>query len=163
MESAKQPATIISLANSIGLVGVTVYFYKQLALMQVQLAQLNTHVSTAIKELDALKKTGPHIQQLGQAIGELNTGLGKIDALVKTLPVMDDIDVLGDDVDNVIQTLEQSGITVERGSSSRSRCSRSGHRDRRPPPRRPVGTKELDDSDDDKRDIDAVRRARQRR
>jgi hypothetical protein len=161
MESAKQPATIISLANSIGLVGVTVYFYKQLALMQAQLAQLNTHLSTAIKELEGLKKTGPHIQQLGQAISELNNGLGKLDTLVKTLPIMDDVDVIGDDVDNVIQTLEQSGITVERGSS-RSRCSRTGHRERRPA-RRPVGTKELDDSDDDKRDIDAVRRARQRR
>lgn len=180
METARQPATIISTANTVGLIGVTVYFYKQMTAMQVSIGKITEHLTTVIKQLESMKNSSQQVQQIGAVVSELNNGLNQVKNLVNNMPSAEDIDIMGEDIDNVIQTLEDSGLSVDRGAS-RTRSGRGSHQNRkelydRRQPSRPVNrlinrngrnnevsSKEMDDVDDEKRDIDLVRRARQRR
>lgn len=167
---------ILSIANTVGIIGVGVYTYRQIATVQAELVELTKHLTNVAKRVGELEAMGQRLGDLARVVGELNNNLGQLTAQVDEAPTAEDVDYLAEDVEAIIAAVAENGITVERSEPPR-RDSRSRGGRRREPPRsrgRPRGRgaprqwergyeDEEESYDDTASQIDAVRRARERR
>jgi len=146
MEKIKDPAMLLSIANSIGLVGTTTYFYKQLESMRTDMVKISQTLGGVIRKMSELEKTDQHktesLHSLNDQIKNISTALDDI----STPSMNEDLDL---DLNEIIVVLEEHNIVVERPSQN-IKPYRSGdrrgnsrrdvdHEEKRETSRRPVG------------------------
>ena len=73
METIKKPETIISLLNTTALLGVSVYFYRKINALELEVDKNNEHLASTIKKVKEIHVAKDHITQLAGAIKQLNT------------------------------------------------------------------------------------------
>lgn len=76
MEVVKKPETIISLINSVALMGASLYFYRRINGLEQELEKNTEHLASTIKKVGDLQLTKQHIKQLADAIKSLNNTMG---------------------------------------------------------------------------------------
>lgn len=121
MEKLKDPAMLLSLVNSIGLIGETVYFYKQLETVNENIEKLNANMTKLTTSFAEIKKgnmaNDEQTKSLTRQLNHINNTL-------------DNLSVLTDDVSDIIETLYEHDIEV----TLTDRSYRSGdRRDQRRP------------------------------
>lgn len=129
MEKLKDPAMLLSVANSIGIVGITAYFYKQLEAQRVDLIKLSTTLTALTRKVAEMEKGE---QNKGEVLHSLNNQIKEINQQVEDMASFGDIDNFDIDINEIIAVLEENNIAINRPSQS-GRYRRSG--DRRPPRR----------------------------
>ena len=165
MEKLKEPEMFLSVANSAGLFCVAGYFYKQLELIKQEQEKTGKALAFILKKITELETSN---KGKTEVIKEINSQLKTINEHVATL----EEDVIPD-VDEIIHTLEENGMNVERqayvppkyqkkqtrGGRSRDtdtdvsvRSNRSSRQEKRP-----TTSRQRQDSDDDADLINAVR------
>jgi TolA-binding protein len=144
MEKLKDPAMLLSVANSIGLVGTTAYFYKQLEAIRLDMVKMSQTLTGVLRKLSEMEKGEQH---KGEALHTLNDQIKHINEQIEELPSFDTVDNIDFDLSEIITVLEEHNIRVER-PSQQQRPRRSG--DRRVSSRR-------DTDMDDRRDISSRR------
>jgi len=109
MEKIKDPAMILSITNSVGLVGVTAYFYKRLEKLE-QMEKDNLKLTEMLKTIvGKLNNTDKDNQQKMEALHALNQQVKALTQKVDDLP-LDDID---DDLAEVVSVLAEKDIFVD--------------------------------------------------
>lgn len=141
MEKLKDPAMLLSVANSIGLVGTTAYFYKQIESIRLDMVKMGQTLTGVIRKLGEMEKGEQH---KSEALHTLNDQLKRINEQIDDLPSFDNIDHLDLDLTEIIAVLEEHNISIERPSQQRSR--RSG--DRRAPGPSYISNRRDSDVDD---------------
>lgn len=126
MEKLKDPAMVLSVTNSIAVVGTTVYFYKQLETIRLDLFKMSQTLQGVLRKIAEEEKKG---QQNGEALHLLNEQIKRVEAQIEDIPSFVDVDNIDADVSEIIATLGDSNIPVERPSRA-ARYIPSG--DRRP-------------------------------
>lgn len=129
MEKIKDPAMILSIANSVGLVGITAYFYKQLEAIRADMIKMSSVLTGALRKLSEMEKGE---QGKSEALHTLNDQIKRINESIEQLPTFESVDDMGADLSEIVQTLSDNNINVELPSYN-PRPRRSG--DRRGPRR----------------------------
>jgi cell fate (sporulation/competence/biofilm development) regulator YmcA (YheA/YmcA/DUF963 family) len=135
METIKDPAMLLSLANSIAIVGNTAYFYKQMEAMRLDMVKISQTLNGVVKKLAEIEKGE---QNRGEALHTLNNQVKDLNTAIEEIPSFADFQDLDVDVDAVVETLNEQGIAVERPSQT----PRSHKYDRR------NGSRRTDDFED---------------
>jgi hypothetical protein len=146
METLKDPAMLLSVANSIGIVGSIAYFYKQQEAQRLEMVKISQTLTVLLKKMAEFEKNDQHksetIHALSEQIKRFNDQIDRmptldhinnIDDQIERMPTFDDINNVDIDLTEIIEVLAQKDIKIERPSLS-YRARRSG--DRRDPPRR---------------------------
>ena len=113
MEQLKDPATLLSIINSIGLAGSSFYFYKQNETFQLDLNKTDQAVKSCVtktKELDKGQK------EIIEGLRIVSKELKDLNDKVKDLPTYDNIRDLDQDLEEVIDVLHENHIEVIRPS-----------------------------------------------
>lgn len=139
MEKLKDPAMLLSVANSIGLIGTTAYFYKQLEAIRLDMVKMSQTLTGVLRKISEMEKGE---QNKSEALHVLNDQIKRINEQIDELPSFDAIDNMDIDLSEIIAVLEENNISVERPSQIQ-RSRRSG--DRRAPNRRNATEPDVDD------------------
>lgn len=134
MEKLKDAAMLLSIANSIGLVGTTAYFYKQIEAVRLDMVKMSQTMTGVLRKLSEMEKGDQHKTE---ALHALNDQIKRINDQIDDLPSFDSMDNIDLDLTEIIAVLEDNNIQVDRPSlQTYGRGRRSGDR-RVPPARRP--------------------------
>ena len=85
MDSLKRPETAISLVNTAALLGASIYFYKKINNLELELNKHSEHLTTTVKKVREMTIYKKHIGALGNAIKEINNLLGNSHREMETL------------------------------------------------------------------------------
>ena len=149
MEKLKDPAMLLSVANSIGLVGTTAYFYKQLESVRIDMVKMADSLKAIARKMSEMEKGDQH---KNDALHTLNDQVKRIDELVQELPSFEAMDNVDLDLSELYTVLEDNNIVIERPSlqPTYGRGRKGG--DRRVPRR-------MESDTEDRRDIRRVPKA----
>lgn len=116
MEKMKDPAFLLSAAGAIGLIGNTVYFYKQIEALRESLTRMETSLNSVVGKVSKLEREDTHTKEaittLGGQIKEFNSKLDQ-------LPSLASVKNINTDIEDIIISLKDSGITVNRPNLTR--------------------------------------------
>lgn len=123
MEKLKDPAMVLSIVNTVGLVGGIYYSYKQIETLNLEIDKLNNNLKAVVTNMAEIKKlnktTNDQTQLLTNQVNQINR-------------TVDNLSGLTDDVSNIIDTLYEYEIEViQTDRSHRSgdrRDNRGNHR-----------------------------------
>jgi cell fate (sporulation/competence/biofilm development) regulator YmcA (YheA/YmcA/DUF963 family) len=146
MEKIKDPAMLLSIANSIGLVGITAYFYKQIEAQRLDLMKLSHSLTVMAQKMTATEKED---QGRKEALHALNNQIREINQNLENVPTFDFTENMDYDLNEIIEALNEAGINVDRPSQV-VRSRRGGDRRRQ--------TRRMNDDDDDDRQSTYSRR-----
>ena len=122
MEKFKDPAMLLSIADAVGLVGVTFYFYKQLEILKSDIAKTDQNVKKIIAKIGEIEKGDQnHNESLKTLTGQMENISYDLDNLTNQG------DELDEDLEVIIRKLEDNNIIVDR-PSQKSKQYRSGDR-----------------------------------
>lgn len=141
MEKMKDPAMLLSLANTAAIVGTAVYFYKQVEAVRLDMVKVSQTLNGVLRKISEMEKGD---QNSNEALHALNEQIKNINDQIIDLPSFDDVANADMDITEIIEILEDNNIVVKRPSQSQ-RVRRSGDR-RAPPPRRPTVDPETDET-----------------
>lgn len=72
MDSLKDIKSIIAIANTAALLGVSIYFYRRLKQIDAEMATQSSHLKSTIKKVRDMQIMNNHISKLAAAIKDLN-------------------------------------------------------------------------------------------
>lgn len=124
MEKLKEPSMLLSVANSIGIVGITAYFYKQIEAQRLDLIKMSQTLTVIARKLAEMEKGEQH---KGEALHTLNDQIKTINQQLENMPSFDTFNNMDDDVSEIIAVLEENNIPVDRPSQT-VRSRRNGDR-----------------------------------
>jgi hypothetical protein len=125
MEKLKEPAMLLSVANSIGLVGTTAYFYKQLEAVRLDMVKMSQTLQGVLRKLSEIEKGD---QNKGEALHTLNDQIKRINDQLEDIPSINEIDGFDLDLSEIVTILSENSIQVERPSQNIRYTRRSGDR-----------------------------------
>jgi hypothetical protein len=76
METLKKPETIITLINTAGLLGATVYFHRRINGVEQEIDKYTENLIATVKKVQEMQITKQHVKQLAEAIRDLNNAMG---------------------------------------------------------------------------------------
>jgi hypothetical protein len=127
MEKLKDPAMLLSIANSIGLVGTTAYFYKQIEAIRSDMVKISQTLTGVLRKITEMEKGE---QNKSEVLHTLTDQIRHINEEINALPLPGTIDNMDLDLTEILAVLEEHDIIVDRPSQA-SYGRRSG--DRRTP------------------------------
>ena len=135
MDKLKEPGMVLSVANSIGLVGITAYFYKQNEALKLEMLKLTQTLTGVIRKISDMEKGD---QNKSDVLHTLHDQIKSINEKLEDMPNIET------DLTELFTTLEdEHGILVERPSldynpRQSKRGSSRKHNSRRndPPPQK---------------------------
>lgn len=126
MEKCKEPAMVLSMINSLGLVGAVTYFYKQNEAAKIEIARLSESIKSLSNRIHNIEKGE---QTKAETMLVLNNKVRELGGVVEDI-TNEDLENLENDVKEIIGALEENDINVNiekpstggkrRGSSKQS-------------------------------------------
>lgn len=118
MDKIKDSSMLLSIINSVGLVGITFYFYKQLESIRSDLFRVTQTLSGVVKKVTELDKIN---QSENEMLRNLNRQIKKINQKIEEIPSLDSIDDLKLDINEIFKTLENNDIIVRKRKRNRKK------------------------------------------
>lgn len=118
MDKIKDSSMLLSIINSVGLVGITFYFYKQLESIRSDLFRVTQTLSGVVKKVTDLDKIN---QSENEMLRNLNRQIKKINQKIEEIPSLDSIDDLKLDINEIFKTLENNDIIVRKRKRNRKK------------------------------------------
>ena len=115
MEQAKQPAVVVSLATLSGLVAVCLYGYRQMDAMRQDITTLDSSLTNVVNRLMQLEKNN---QGSIEALRSLHEQTKLIKQSLNDIPTMDDFEDINYDINELVSTLKENKIDVDRPSQT---------------------------------------------
>lgn len=129
MEKFKDPAMLLSVANSIGIVGTTAYFYKQLESVRTDLMRTSQAIVALTRKLGEMEKADQH---QSETLRQVNEQIKRINETLADMPSFDNIADVESDLSEIVAVLDENSIIVERPSQLGRQIRSGDRRDRRP-------------------------------
>ena len=76
MNSIKKPETVITLVNTAALLGASIYFYRKINNLELELNKHSEHLTLTVKKVKEIANTKKHIAALANAIKDVNQTIG---------------------------------------------------------------------------------------
>jgi Tfp pilus assembly protein PilO len=129
MDVVKQPAMALSIINTVTIIGTTGWFYKQITSLQAEQAKINELLATTIKKLEDHQKVIIQIPKIIETLKNMNIQINELKKAYDEISEKgEELDEMKDLIDNITDTLNDNGISVDQprksSGSSRSRKNR---------------------------------------
>lgn len=128
MEKIKDPAMLLAIVNSVGLVGTTAYFYKQLESIRADMVKFSQTLTGVLRKLSEIEKGDQH---KNEALHTLNDQVKRINEQIEDLPTFDAMDNMDMDLSELVAVLEENNIQVDRPSQEKVKSKRGGRHKRK--------------------------------
>lgn len=168
MDQLKQPVAIVTGANSLAIIGTSIYFYRQINTLQAAMKEVITRMGGVNKVIDDFNKGQTKMGEIDAILKGLQTSMGKLTKTItrNSTRFEESIESMEDEMEAIREALEKAGIKVER---SRPKPSPRRQVTREPPKRKSRRSKkekdesesESEEEEEDGEDlINAVRKHR---
>lgn len=164
MESLKHPATIIGIADFIGIVGVSIYFHKKISELQAEVDTLSGYTQSALKKIDELQKLNDFAVQVKERFDIVNRGFKSIED--KNEQYEEQNEEQQDFNDAVVEALKKGGITIElpdRRKSKKGKKSKKEGKKEVKKSKKKIETSEEESSSSSGEDLEKLKEMARRR
>lgn len=134
MDTVKKAQPILTVANTAGLIGVTVYFYRAITALQSQQVRISSALQSTIDAVNAMKKED-RTQTIMNGVQTLDEELNAVKEELDLMASLDELEEVKLQLDELIHAAKESGIEV-----ARIRSPRNIQVARQPPKREPRQT-----------------------
>lgn len=111
MNTFKKPETLLALSSFMGVIGVTIYFYRQQLLMKKTFDGLSDNVGTLSKTVGEMKVYGTQLATMSRVAGKIKDENDKLRLeLAEQTEVIDELKTM---LESVIFTLEENGTELK--------------------------------------------------
>jgi hypothetical protein len=136
MEAAKKPEVLLGVSNSAAIIGVSVYFYKQINALKEEVSELTEHLKTSVNKFANIQNDLITKDDLSKVVKSL------IERMEETQQKIKSLDTGNDDVETIEEALEllsdtllsEAGVSWDyppkrkRRSKNKSKKSKKGGR-----------------------------------
>lgn len=126
MEKLKDPAMVLSGVNSLFLIGITAYFYKEVQTLHGDVGKVTQAMNGLITKLADIQKTDIHKTEL---LHNMNEKVKVLTEDISQVPSFEEFNGIDMDIEEIVAMLRENNIIVERPSLT-PRPRRSGDRRR---------------------------------
>jgi hypothetical protein len=114
MDSLKKPEMLLSLSNTVAIIGSVIYFYKQISSLNAEVEKLTEMLKTSVKRLTAVQEKMLTPEQVKEALTPFGQ---KVDEAHKTSQMVsqtciDDLEYLENALDSLIDSLKEQGVEI---------------------------------------------------
>ena len=109
MDKYKEPAMLLSTANSIAIVGTSAYFYKQMEAIRTDIIKISQTLTTVVKKVNELDKND---QGRNESLRILNEDIKQLNGSVSDLPSFEELENVNQDVEEIVATLSEKDIKI---------------------------------------------------
>jgi TolA-binding protein len=156
METLKDKAMYLTVANSVGLFGATTYFYRQLETMKLDMVKISQTLTGIIRKLSEIEKND---QNKTEALHTLNEQIKRMNDELESVQL---IDIIDNDIEELVGVLQDNNINFERTSvqnktqNKKQNNSRRDNDERKDVRRKPIKNDKFTDKKrgDSFRDVD---------
>lgn len=121
MEKFKEPVSLLTLVNSVGLLGTSAYFYKQLEGVRSDMTKMSQTITGLLRKVTELEKNE---QNKGEGLHTLSDQVKRIHEQLEDAPTYNMLDDLEMDLSEIVSVLgEKSIATIDRPSAKPRRGS----------------------------------------
>ena len=128
MDGFKKPEMILSVTNTVGLIGSITYFYKKTNGLQEKIDEIESKVLPAIDKFIKQLDHKAHIDELATHINKLHGFSQHTQNILHELD--SNMESLRDDIGAIVESIRELGGTINLPSEKKSRKKKP----RRPPP-----------------------------
>jgi hypothetical protein len=126
METMGRATPLITVTNSLAIVGVSYYFYKQIATLQAELVKQSAALAATIRRLGEIDGKTQQLEQIVVGINELQASHAETKKAIEKLSNMSEIDTLAEQMELIMKALKDNGIEVSRPTPPRRRRGKKG-------------------------------------
>lgn len=126
MEKVKDPAMMLGIANSVGLVGGMVYFYREIQAIRADQAKLSQAVNKLVKSVGDLEKNE---QNRLETIKSVSSQVKEIDKVLDCMPTNEELEEMESNLSAVVHALEQSDLKLDIPHSTPRKPDKRSRRD----------------------------------
>ena len=125
METLKDKAMYLTVANSVGLFGATTYFYRQLETMKLDMVKISQTLTGIVRKLSEIEKGD---QNKTEALHTLNEQIKRMNDELESIQL---IDIIDNDIDELVNVLQDNNINFDRPSQQNKKQNKKQNNFRR--------------------------------
>lgn len=110
METIKKPEMLLGVGNTVAIVGLGVYFYKQLAAIKMDLEELTEHLKTSVKKFSDIQKETVPRDEMVNVLNALNQKVETTQKGLEKVGVSDDVELLEEALESLSDALNEAGV-----------------------------------------------------
>jgi len=138
METIKKPEVLLTAGNTVAIVGVSIYFYKQISAIKTELAELTEHLKTSVKKFADIQESTASRDEMKNYLTALNLKIEQTQKELKNLDSGEGVDLIEEALEDLSDALNESGIEWTYPPKRRRRRRRAGGRKKKGKARRKV-------------------------
>lgn len=156
METAKKPEVLLGAGNTVAIVGLSIYFYKQLAAIKAEMDELSEHLKTSVNTFMNLKNSTFTREQFAETANALNTKIEETNKSISKIGNDDGMEMIEQALEDLSDELSGMGLEMKWSYPPRRHKRRRGGKDkRRKKSKRSYSSDLSEDLDDDDEDSDS--------
>jgi len=156
METIKKPEMLLGVGNTVAIVGLGVYFYKQLAAIKMDLEELTEHLKTSVKKFSDIQKETVPRDEMVNVLNALNQKVETTQKGLEKVGVSDDIELLEEALESLSDALNEAGVEWDFPPRRRGRRGKKKRRKAKPK-LRDYSESESDEASEEDSDSDVDR------
>jgi len=156
METIKKPEMLLGVGNTVAIVGLGVYFYKQLAAIKMDLEELTEHLKTSVKKFSDIQKETVPRDEMVNVLNALNQKVETTQKGLEKVGVSDDIELLEEALESLSDALNEAGVEWDFPPRRRGRRGKKKRRKIKPK-LRDYSESESDEASEEDSDSDVDR------
>jgi len=156
METIKKPEMLLGVGNTVAIVGLGVYFYKQLAAIKMDLEELTEHLKTSVKKFSDIQKETVPRDEMVNVLNALNQKVETTQKGLEKVGVSDDIELLEEALESLSDALNEAGVEWDFPPRRRGRRGKKKRRKTKPK-LRDYSESESDEASEEDSDSDVDR------
>ena len=141
MDTIKKPEMLLGVGNTVAIIGLGIYFNKQLATIKTELTELTEHLKTSVKKFSDVQDTTITRNEVATVLNGLNKKVEATEKKLETVGQSDDLELLEEALETLSELLEDAGVEWDYPPR------RGRRRSRRSKPKKRQSRKRREDSD----------------
>ena len=155
MDTIKKPEMLLGVGNTVAIIGLGIYFHKQLGTIKTELTELTEHLKTSVKKFQDVQDTSITRNDVLPILNGMNKRVEVTEKKLETIGNSDDLELLEEALESLSEALVDLGVEWDypprRG---RRRSRRSKPKNRKPRRRREESESESDESEESESDVE---------
>ena len=125
---------LLGVGNTVAIIGLGIYFNKQLSTIKTELTELTEHLKTSVKKFSDVQGDTISRRELSIILNELNKKVEVTEKKLETVGQSDDLELLEEALETLAEVLDEAGVEWDyppRRGRRRSRRSKPKKRQSR--------------------------------
>src|SRR3990167_1369950 len=128
METMKQPAMILSTANTVAIIGIAAYFFRKTSALEAELLEIKTNLQSTVNKVKTIPETAQY-QDIVNTINRLGSFTQRLEKIVENneTAFFEESDAIQENLELIASALDKASVPV-RLVKSRRKTKRGGRK-----------------------------------